>query len=352
MKSLSLLAESRDNNFQLIRFVAAIGVFVSHTFPLAGYGLGGKAQMLGHVSLNIFFIISGFLVCKSFFERPINEYFLSRALRIFPALIIVVIFSVFILGLLVTDLKPLEYLSNPIIYDYILKNILLILPNTPQNLPGVFAHAPYAPTVNAPLWSLPYEVVCYLLLAVIALLVGARNRIKLFAGLSLLLFVFCFSIYMANTITRSVDFAVFFNKDTYRLIGLFFLGVSIFIFKDRVMISHYIMLGLILVFALSLIYRPVAIVTFYLSLTYALFYFSYAIRGPILHFNSIGDYSYGIYIFGYPIQQAVEHFLPNLALVSYFTLTFGITFLLSLLSWHLIEKNALNIKKTMLINRL
>ena len=54
MDKLSTLSNSRDNNFNLIRAGAALGVFVSHCFPFTGHEFGGKPQLLGYLSLNVF----------------------------------------------------------------------------------------------------------------------------------------------------------------------------------------------------------------------------------------------------------------------------------------------------------
>lgn len=59
--------------------------------------------------------------------------------------------------------------------------------------------------------------------------------------------------------------------------------------------------------------------------------------------KKIGDISYGIYIYAFPIQQSLVHFFhPNpLQLMIYCIL---ITLPFAFLSWHLIEKKALNLK--------
>lgn len=344
MSDLDTYSLSKDNNFQLIRFSAALGVFISHTFPLAGYGLGGKAQMLGHVSLNVFFIISGFLVCKSFFSRPIHSYFASRALRILPALIAAVLLSTFFLGLLITELTLTSYLSSPDVYEYAVKNIVLILPDIPNTLPGVFLSSEYASTVNAPLWSLPYEVACYIFLALLAFATRAKTDTKVFTISSTLLFLICFSVYAANQITKSNDFAIYFGKDTFRLIGMFFMGVGFYLLRSRIEVSHKVMTFSLAIFVLSLTYRPASIILLYLLIAYAVFYFAYIFRGPFLKFNHLGDYSYGIYIFGYPIQQTIEQIFPKLGLSVFFIVTFAITLTLAILSWHIVEKRALVLK--------
>ena len=71
MKKLSYYKDSRDNNFNLIRFTAAFLVLVSHSFPLAT-GRGDSEPLynligigFGHIAVDIFFITSGFLITGS-----------------------------------------------------------------------------------------------------------------------------------------------------------------------------------------------------------------------------------------------------------------------------------------------
>ena len=87
-KHLSDLVSSRDNNFNLLRFSAAAGVFISHVFILSGIGMKPGTAVLGYISVNVFFIISGFLVTKSLIDRSdIYKFTQARVLRIFHALI-------------------------------------------------------------------------------------------------------------------------------------------------------------------------------------------------------------------------------------------------------------------------
>jgi peptidoglycan/LPS O-acetylase OafA/YrhL len=112
MKSISDHMRGRDNNFKLLRVVAAVLVLYYHSFPLslgptlgrepigefAGYGLGSAA-------VAVFFAISGFLVTKSYQERGNLLSFLeARFLRIVPAVAVLAFFCVFVIGPLFTTL--------------------------------------------------------------------------------------------------------------------------------------------------------------------------------------------------------------------------------------------------------
>jgi peptidoglycan/LPS O-acetylase OafA/YrhL len=78
---LSTSTHGRNNNFNLIRIVAAIAVLIFHSFPLAK-GAGDAAPLqdslgmtLGSIAADVFFIISGFLVTASLLTRQsVIEY--------------------------------------------------------------------------------------------------------------------------------------------------------------------------------------------------------------------------------------------------------------------------------------
>ena len=350
MISLNQFINSRDNNFNLLRFLAALGVFISHTFPIAGFGLGGKAQLLGHVSVNIFFLISGFLVTKSLLQRDnLRSYFLARGLRVFPALIVAVLFTVFVVGLLLTTSSPFDYLTDDRVYVYWLKNSLLVLPNIPTDLPGLFVDSNHRPIANGPLWTLPYELACYVILAFVFFITRINSTRKILLLVAISLFIFCFTVYVVNQITQTDQLAYFLNKETYRLFAMFNLGVVVYLMRQRIQLSFRVLFFSLIIFLLTLLYRPLSIISFYLVIAYCVFWFAYIPKGKIRLFNRIGDYSYGIYIFAYPIQQGVAQLIPGLSLLGHFLISFSLTCILAFFSWHLIEARALQLKTKRLI---
>jgi len=69
---LAQLATGRDNNFNLIRFLAASLVLVSHSYPLA-MGVGYSSPFSDHlgmswgtIAVDVFFVASGFFIAASF----------------------------------------------------------------------------------------------------------------------------------------------------------------------------------------------------------------------------------------------------------------------------------------------
>jgi peptidoglycan/LPS O-acetylase OafA/YrhL len=345
---LSSVAGDRDNNFNLLRFSAATGVFISHTFILSGTGFKSAAAVLGFISVNVFFIISGFLVTKSLLDRgSLKKFALARVLRIYPALILAVLFSTFIVGIAFTELPIKEYLLNPNTYEYVYKNIFLVFPDIPETLPGVFVNTSSSTIVNAPLWTLPYEIKMYILLGIVGslfLFLPENKYRSLFNLFFILITLISMGFFVAGYTVRGEPVNFGFSYDYFRLIAMFGSGVLLFMLRDSVYLSTKYFVLIIVVIAASSFFRPIFVALTYSSLCYLVIYLAYFPNGLIRQFNKLGDYSYGIYIYGYPIQQSVENLWPNLHLLEYFILTYIATLILSVLSWHLIEKRMLRFK--------
>ncbi|MCK5360281.1 MAG: acyltransferase [Gammaproteobacteria bacterium] len=345
---LSTIAASRDNNFNLLRFCAATGVFISHTF-LISKGLKGPAAVLGFISVNIFFIISGYLVTKSLvYRRNMYSFVQARILRIYPALILAVLFSTFVVGTAFTELPIKEYLLHSKTYEYIFKNIFLLIPEIPEMLPGVFVSTPGSSIVNAPLWTLPYELKMYIILGLIGgLLLFKQGQMskKIFNLVFIVITVVSMSIFVFGYTLRAEPVNFGFKYDYFRFVAMFGSGVLFYIYRDKIYLSSKCFIIIVLLIAVSSMYRPFFVALTYTSLSYLILYCAYIPNGFIRKFNNLGDYSYGIYIYGYPVQQSFEHLWPELNLLTTFLFTYLSTLLLSILSWHLIEKKMLSYKK-------
>src|SRR5512136_287779 len=125
------LARERNNNFNLLRFLAATAVIFSHSYALTGHaadepllGWSGGATYFGLLGVTVFFVISGFLVSKSFVERKaLGAFAAARALRIYPALVAATLFSVVLAGALST-LPWREFLADPDTLRFATRNSL------------------------------------------------------------------------------------------------------------------------------------------------------------------------------------------------------------------------------------
>jgi len=74
-----------------LRFLAALGVvwfhYLWHSVPEWGarFGVAHDAAQYGYLGVNLFFLISGFVICMSTWGRSLGEFFVSRVVRLYPA---------------------------------------------------------------------------------------------------------------------------------------------------------------------------------------------------------------------------------------------------------------------------
>lgn len=101
---------NRHNNFTSLRIILAWLVLYGHSYAFQNTSaikdplnhIFQDSIWIGTFAVNGFFAISGFLVTASIIRRGFLDYAISRVLRIFPALIVCMLFTVFVLGTLLT----------------------------------------------------------------------------------------------------------------------------------------------------------------------------------------------------------------------------------------------------------
>lgn len=344
---LSTYTTSRDNNFNLIRFVAAWLVLYTHSYALT-FGTG-EAEPLrsslgitwGTIAVDIFFITSGFLITSSYFARQnIIAFVWARVLRIYPALVVAILFCVFGVGLWFTTVSPLEYFQDVQTYRYIFKNSILFL-GVEYKLPGVFLQVPYKEAVNGSLWTLPYEVKMYVILAAVLVLIAYTDaRLGFFSARSVMLIIGVASI-AAHFFSH---FQGILPEIFVRLFSMFFVGSMIFLWRDKVYLSTSYALIILTCILVSAINKDWFFVVYCLGLPYLVFYAAYVPAGGIRKFNNFGDYSYGVYIYAFPVQQSIAQLVPGGTVWAMITGSFLITLVLAILSWHIVEKYFLKMK--------
>jgi peptidoglycan/LPS O-acetylase OafA/YrhL len=350
--SLNSFLESRKNNFDIIRFFAAVLVIFSHSYPLTmGHDkleplmkLTNNQTGFGHLSVIIFFIISGFLITQSFDKsQNLLHYSKARILRIFPALIVLLLLTVFVLGPLLTTLSLGEYFTNFDTWKYLILNISLI--GVQYDLPGVFENNIFPTSVNGSLWTLWFEFFFYIIVAFLGALKILNKKVVLVAFISCLVFSFVEPVFNGNF-----------------LFGFLFKYVSLFIYFGAGMLFYLFRNEIKIDFRLALFSIINIIIWTYLGYfdyafpifgTYLIFYISLQTKISFHNFTKHGDFSYGLYIFAFPIQQIVTLSFDNqLTPIGNFLFSFPISLILSILSWHLIEKKALMLKKTNLLKKI
>ncbi|MBB1488300.1 acyltransferase family protein [Oceanospirillum sediminis] len=354
---ISDFADATDNNFNLIRLICAWFVIVSHSYPLA---LGAEndtgdllARLTGlplsHLGVSIFFIISGFLIVRSAITGSgFLSYAISRAIRIFPALIVAILLSVAVLGPAVTSLSLEEYFSHRHTLAYLANNIWLFDGMVQYQLPGVFNENPYPNVVNGSLWTLPIEIQMYIATAVgiFSIRVLFRKNYLLIYKivvpfLTAVLIMICYQVPREWMISVAPVL-----PDTLKLAATFGIGSSLYVLREYIPLKA----GILLVLAL---FYPVAgslnLMELYITLllAYSVFWLAYIPSGAIRRFNYLGDYSYGLYIYAFPVQQLLAHY-TTLSVIEMIISTTFITLAISVISWHWLEKPAISQKKNVI----
>lgn len=338
------LVVRHDNNFNLLRMLAAEGVLISHCFPLAsGKGTPEPLQhilgfSLGHVAVLIFFGISGYFISQSYDRsRSILQFSLARVLRIYPALVVALIYSIFVCGLTSTVLAPTSYLLSPETAQYFFR--ALTLKFIQEGLPGVFLENPFPVAVNGSLWTLFYEVSCYGLAVVFAIAVGdSRRRATTFLlSLALVYIGLRFTAFGLDVSSRHGVVMHFLE-----LAPAFCLGMALYHFRIPLSWIGVVCLSMIAAAAYSTsIFREI----FLVSLIYTVFVIGFSASRILRPYNRLGDYSYGTYIYAFPTQQMIaSHFAP-LSPALMFLLSAPTVLLLSVLSWHSVEQQSISLRK-------
>jgi peptidoglycan/LPS O-acetylase OafA/YrhL len=346
MTKLGDVAHGRDNNFNLIRFCAAFAVLISHSFAVATGS--GSAEPMRHtlgltwayIAVDVFFLTSGFLVTASLLTRQSAVGFAwARALRILPALWVMLALTVFGLGLAVTSSSAHGYLTARETWRYLVENAILLRGMVPD-LPGVFGSNPIRRVVNGSLWTLGPEVEMYVILFALGILAAITRRLGVVRWSVVAIAVSAAVLYFMNGNFDN-------SSDEYsRLTFLFFLGASGYLFKDRIPFSRSTFFVLLAVVLLSAVDRRAFFFAFSVALPYLVFYVAYGFGGRIRAFNRWGDYSYGIYIYAFPVEQTTAHLVPGISALALMGISAIVTLILAMLSWHLLEKRALELKET------
>ncbi len=336
--SLGEAFESRANNLNLLRLLAALSVIYGHATAITGKGpndvflqyIGYK--FIGGVAVDIFFVISGFLIARSVCGPSNITYFISsRLLRIYPGLIACIALSVFIVGpLLSTDTS---YWGSSQTWKYLLLNGFAI--STEYSLPGTFIFN-HNKAFNGSLWSIAVEIRLYVFTLVLYMLGVFKFRL-VFNGL------FFLTIIIIYHYTQYFEWFYVLEYENHRHVSLMFMiGVFSYINRDKVQLNWIFLLTLLII-SWSQLYQPTFGYTYTFVLPYLVFVLCFAPWGQ--WYNNCGDYSYGVYLYGWPCQQIVYNSNSGISNFEHALYASFLALCCAFLSWHVIEKPMLKLKK-------
>jgi len=343
---LSQYTDSENNNFKLLRLIAAICVILSHSVLLSGDLNNGAAWVLGYISVNSFFFISGFLVVASLINRNnLSHYIQARTLRIFPGLIVCVTLCTFFIGILSPEIQFTEYFSSPHTFSFWLKNSFLVLGEIQTTLPtNLFENNPLPHEVNNPLWTLQYELLMYAVLALLFFIITIlhKNTETSWQYLIVSLAVISMVLFLVNVIEYHSIAGFFANS--LRFSAMFFFGASCYLLRRTIPLSLPIVCLVCFLTILSFTDRVLFTCVFSLSLGYLILSAAYLPAGWIRKFNRCGDYSYGFYIYAFPIQQYYVYLYPSIEPATLLLASMLTTLPFAAISWHFVERPILSKK--------
>lgn len=334
----------QTNALNAWRLALATGVILYHSWPLTGRDMayGPAAQLLNQVWVDGFFALSGFLITGSWLRTPrLKQYFLARGLRIFPGLWACLLVVAFVIAPVAVTIQgdsarrllmsagPIEYVLN----NGVLNVFYLGIEGTPRGVPwsGVW---------DGPLYTLLFEVMCYIVVAGLGFVRLAANRWVSPVAITLalcgsLLFSFPTRAELGATLPQMVS----------RFALMFAAGALLYQFQDAIPAQWSLVgVGVVIVLVAGLLpnYRVIAAI----PLAYVVI-----VSGSLIQhkrFNLRTDLSYGAYIYAWPVQQLLV--ICGLGVLNPIAFAIVATFAtlpFAALSWFLIEKRALAFKSSL-----
>jgi len=344
--TFSGLGETGANNFDVLRFVLASLVILSHSFPLL-HGdnrreplsrLTGGQTDLGTLAVDGFFLISGFLISRSWLRSAgTADYLKKRILRIYPGFLVAAAFGAFAVGPLLA-VRPSAYWSRFSAVTFGRSALAL-----QAVYPRVFGALPY-PSLNGSLWTVGYEFECYLAVILLGRLGFWRSRSGPAVGLALAV-----GLYAAQAHWPGPGQAAPFGRGPWpRFAATFLAGVWFQSERERLPRSSGLFVaalwGLVVLAAVPE-WRGFAPAVPVLG-GYMLFYLASLPTPWSRRRARRADISYGLYLYAFPVQQLLVRYLgaDRLTPLGLFALAYPAALVMAVLSWRLVEAPCLRRK--------
>jgi len=317
-------------------------VLYSHQYPLLGrespyiiHLADNWGLSLGSLGVAIFFAISGYLVTQSWIHDPhVVRYLAKRFLRVWPGLAVVTLLAVFVIGPLVSNLTLHDYFHDPRTWNYLRALYLKII----FHLPGVFVDNPFPDAVNGSLWTVRIEFRWYLYLLALGMasyVVKPQWRRSVFLVSIAVLVFYYFALHHPQTQSDrswTLDYGMYFC-----------LGALMCLYRDQWKTICWLCALAAGVIASCL---GQTIMAALLIMTPTVIVFGRAATPLIKDVGRFGDFSYGVYIYAFLLQQTLAWFFGDrLSFTFHLVLVTVMTLMCACLSWHLVEKPALSLKK-------
>ena len=343
-----------------MRFLLALSVILCHSYAVfLGWESFARYEFfmkwtngrisIGSTAVNFFFVISGFLIVRSFeYSKNLWQFLKNRVLRIYPGFIVVFIVSFFVFG----PMGHMKELSIDAYLDFLdsvwvkkeISNMLSLQSPVEKNY---FTQLPQY-GLNNSLWTIQYEFICYLSVPVLAWLgVLKHKRWLLFALIVSHILLSLQSLGYIFPFNQKLSGGIIENPYYYpRFFTYFLLGAFVYLYRNS--LPRNIFLAILSAILIFLGFKTNLVDIFWpIPGTYLLFYFAYESRLLFPDFAKHGDLSYGIYLYGWPLQQlTMLYFGSYLSAKWLFVAVTPVVLIFAFLSWRLVESPFLKLKNT------
>jgi len=375
--TLDTVPSGRANGFGLLRLLLAMSVVYSHAYPLGwnaqaplAHFSGGQTD-LGSMAVVGFFVLSGFMITASGRRLGLGRFLWHRALRILPGLLVCVLLTALVVAPLMyfhqhgTTTGFWNHPDGPLSY---IQGTSTTAISSGYDISGVMhtamvQHTTHNVAFDGALWSLRYELTCYVVVAVLA----AGGVLRRAPRTVLLITAVLWASIAADLLksahprgpfseaTAPILVPVLGGLQTHYLIYLgfcFMLGACAQLYRHRFPINDALGLLSAAVLVASLHWGGLAVVG-YPACGYLLIWLGIRMPRQLHWVGRKNDYSYGAYIYGFIVEQWMTMYgATHWGLHRYVAVAAALTLGVAFLSWHLVERQALRLKDVPLPRRL
>jgi peptidoglycan/LPS O-acetylase OafA/YrhL len=360
-RTIATEAQDKRNSIGFLRLVLAACVVISHSRVL-GFNLLEPGEVATHLQTDIgklgvfgFFVLSGYLISGSALRLSIGRFLWHRFLRIFPGLWACLLMMAFVMAPFVAlhlngNLHHFWHVpENP--FQFLAADWWTGLRQT--GISGLLVN-PITGIFDGALWSLSYELLAYLAIAVLTVTAVLKRAPKVMIILLAAFWVYMVHYQLAAGTWRGphptgmpITFPLLGQLTTDNMLYLgfmFLLGVVAQLYKNRIS-TH----AAVAVAALVVLVASMKIGGFFVfglpAYGYLVLWTGLRLRGPFQRVGRKHDYSYGLYIYAWPVQDllAMEHVTRH-GLLVYTLLSLLGGLVMAVFSWHLVERPAMMLK--------
>jgi len=309
-----------NNNFDILRLILAFLVYFAHWNILTSQQSSNPVFHLSGYAVDMFFIVSGFLVFWSFDnDQNIKHFYIKRFFRIFPLYAILIVLQTFFF-IVFSDGGFGQ------IVKYFVCNIVFLNFLSPS-VSTIFSSM-QVDAINGSLWTLKNEVVFYVLMPLLFRLYK-KWRLYFLAMLYLFSLFYMLVVDYLGISKLLVQFPA--------QLRLFTVGITLYVMFDKLKNKNIIFFvagsfGLIVLFSGN-DYFKFSLYPFLLGII--MIWLVYYVKPIKIKF----DFSYSFYILHFPVIQLSVYFGVNPAnpIISFVSL-FSVVLVLSYFSEKYIEK--------------